>query len=306
MSSLLLLMAVLAHHESAVGRIDPPNQLVMDSRLTGAKLEATSGYVFTRFDAVAPTGGVFTGDDTSLDVHALILSSRWFSESGWTLSASATGGISGEQPGLGDATLSAGRWLKFGGLAVVSELGFVLPTGRYEPDATRSASQLATTSAGGLDLRTSDTRTSLGADTFAAQWLTRTAWTLGAIEPGVSVLVRQPLTETRDEILWGTDVVVGASLFSALIRGIGVTGDVTYIRHWADRLEVQSAEDGVVRRARLGGRQIVSAGLAVSFSWSDSGACGVGGRVPLARQTETIQWVESYSINVQCSAGFGL
>ncbi len=306
MTFALALSALLGHHDSAVGRIDAPTELAVDSDLTGAKVEASSGYVFSRFDPVSPSDGTFTGDTAPLDVHTLLLTSRLFTEEGWILAAAASAGISGDQAGVGDATLSAGRWFSLRSLDVLSELGFVLPTGRYEPEAVRSAAEFATTDSGGLDLRTSDTRTSLGADTFAAQWRTRAIWDLGRLKPALGLQVRQPLTETEDGILWGTDVLASTSLFTRIDRDFGVSTELAYNRHWADRLDVENDEDGEIRRARLGGRHIVSAGVGLHFSWSKRAGCGAGARLPLVRQTETIQWVESYALNVQCSAAFNL
>lgn len=307
---------VRAHHDSTVGRIDSPRLLsVESSELPTPRIDSAAGYTFSRF------GRLLDGRDTrdadgAISVHLMHLMNRVVLNDDWAVGAFVPLGVSTastddgddqNSAGLGDMTLFVERRLwDDERLRVTVDGGLLLPTGRYDPDNALSVSDLQTSDDGGLDLATFDTRSSLGADVWAARGGVDLRWVGTRIRPGLRVALSQPLSETSDGIRWGADVWTrldaAASLFG---DALNVHLGFDYRKHFGDRLDFAD-EDEVPERRTVGGRDDIGAVVDLQVPLGDALSCGASARLPVWQRAGAIQWVETLSTSFQCAYGFGL
>ncbi len=223
-------------------------------------------------------------------------------------------GVGNTGAGLGDTQLSIAQDLAplLGSRDRAFELSVrvsaTLPTGRYEPESNLSVVDIAPGDAGALNLMTYNTRASLGASTFAlsagvdvaAQLQTRVRVRAGA---GVS----RPITRTRDDILWGTDVYGEAGVQVGLVRDVvGVEAGADYRLHDRDTVRAIDESRGEYVDARVGGRHEVAVSAGLSLRVAPTVACSVRARVPVYQYAGGVQLVETVSANAGCAVSLGL
>lgn len=312
----LLPMKALAHHDSTVGRIDSPRLLsVESSELPTPRLDAAAGYTFSRFGRLLD-GRETLDADGAISVHLVHVMNRVVLNDAWAMGALVPFGAStastqdGEDlnsTGLGDMTLFVERRVwddeRF---RLTVDGGLLLPTGRYDPDNALSISDLQTTDEGGLDLATFDTRSSLGADVWAARGGFDLRWVSTLIRPGIRVALNQPLSETSDGIRWGADVWTrldaAASVFG---DSLSINLGFDYRKHFGDRLDFAQGDE-VPERRTVGGRDDVGAVVDLQVPLGEALSCGASARLPVWQRAGAIQWVETVSTSFQCAYGLAL
>ncbi|MEO1482406.1 MAG: transporter [Myxococcota bacterium] len=302
--------AALAHHDGAIGRIDPTSaQLVTPGRGEAPRLDSSLAYRFAYFGRVLDDGSTVDGDG-AIEVHLAVLGARVYATDSVFFSAALPVGLSrteGERfdeqtRGLGDMTLGVGYATQWSRVLLSAEAGMVLPSGRYEPENALTISDITTTAEGGLDLALFDTRASLGADTWAAQAAVTAALPLGPWIPRARLSAVQPLTDTEDGIRWGTDLSAAADL--AWTGGpVTLSGGAEWRSHLEDRLQVGS-DDAPLER--LGGRDQLSVLAEISVATGEDARCGIAGSVPVYQRTGAPQVVETFSGSLQCAFALGL
>lgn len=299
-----------AHHDGAVGRIDPnATRLITPATGDAPRLDTSLAYRFAYFGRVLDDGSTVDGDG-AIEVHLAVLGAQLFVTDAIYINAAVPVGVSftradrfdEQTAGLGDITLGAGYASQLRWLAWSFDAGIVVPSGRYEPDNALTISDLSTTADGGLDLAIFDTRASLGADTWAAQGAFTAAVPMGAFTPRVRVFAVQPLTDTSDGIRWGADFAAASDLVWNL-GPVSVSAGGEWRVHREDRLQVGSDEAPF---ERLGGREQLALLAEASVALGADSRCGVSGALPVYQRTGAPQVVETFSGSVQCALALEL
>lgn len=263
------------------------------------------------------------GHPGSVHVHTLTPSARLVIASRTSFSLSLPVGLVTTRPaesegstgaGLGDTQLSIAQdfapllGARDGAFALSVRVSATLPTGRYEPESNLSVVDIAPGDAGALNLVTYNTRASLGAGAFA---LSAGVDASVRIHERVSMRigggVTRPLTRTRDDILWGTDVYGETGAQVAVVRDVAAA-DVAADYRFHDRDTVRAIDEsnGQLVDARVGGRHEVAVSAGVSVRVARAVACSARVRVPVYQHAGGVQLVETVSANAGCAVSFGL
>lgn len=216
--------------------------------------------------------------------------------------------------GLGDTQLSIAQDFapmlgsRDGAFELSVRVSASLPTGRYEPESNLSVVDLAPGDAGALNLVTYNTRATLGAGAFAISAGVDFAARLHArvrMRAGAGAI--RPITRTRDDILWGTDVYGDASAHIGLLRDvIALEAGADYRFHDRDTVRALDESNGQYVDASVGGRHEVAVSAGLSVRVAKAASCSVRARVPVYQYAGGVQLVETVSANAGCAVSLGL
>ena len=319
-----------AHHSSSTSRVGGASDFrrvgVANSTIAPPRLDAAMAYDLLLFDRV------LQGSDTYDKAQFGSVLINFISVSlGLELASSTSGalripfgivvlnpvdGAAETSVGLGDVHVTVGQELfslfdRAGTLpmSLRVRVGLVVPTGRYEPDASLSLTDVSGSADGSIDLVTYNARASMGAGVWSFLAAAELDWRVhDSVSLQLSAAVLQPASATSDNIRWGTDAELGGLATIELIRdALMVRGHMDYRFHSRD--DVQQVVDempGMVRRERVGGRDEIGLGLGVEARPGRGFTCSVRGRIPAWQQVGGIQLVETVSTTVSCAFAMGI
>ncbi|MEM1023159.1 MAG: hypothetical protein AAF627_08860 [Myxococcota bacterium] len=185
-------------------------------------------------------------------------------------------------------------------------VGLRLATGRHEVNTNLSLIEVTPRENGQLEVDSFDTRATLGAGSTAflasSQWLfeMHQRWRIG-----LTSMLAQPLHRTRDQILWGRDLTVQASLdWSALPDRLGLQAGLALDRHGLDEIPAERDEAGPSRQ-RTGGRNELATRLDLWGRPGEGVLCRLGFRIPVFQDVGGIQLVEVFSVDAGCGIRLG-
>lgn len=176
---------------------------------------------------------------------------------------------------------------------VVLNLGGTAPTGTT---ATHSVQMSDVVSRGtALAMQSYDTRASLGAGTWTTLGGAALDGRFQAVTGSLSTWGQLPLGENRDGVRWGA--TVGAQGSAGLDKGpLAARADLTLRHHTADRwIDDELGPTSGGRRTQL------AVGGSLAVRPSQTVRCRASARVPVLRQAQGTQLVESFSANVGCT-----
>ena len=185
------------------------------------------------------------------------------------------------------------------GLSLNASLTLLAPTGDYAIAQRLSTTEIRVTQGGNFERRSYYAQTSLGADRWGVGGALEGRWAASASLAVTGQLgVEQPVSETRDRILWGRDSSARAGLnwrLSELGADLSFAG--SYLHHGEDLVPgVLATED----RSLVGGWSQLAAELGLGFSPAASWRCSLAGRLPLWQRAEPFQLVERFGFSMGC------
>ena len=325
------------HHAGAVGRVGTSSLSLFGPAgagryaLAGPELRLALSYDFTFFGRALDGSARFErGDLGTAQLHLMTVATVLELPRGTLFGAALPVGVLSTSPpadsenagrtasGLGDVQLWVGQrlapLLKRSDSAsapradLALRAGVSLPTGRYDPSAGLTVTDVVGGPDGSIDIITFDTRTTLGLDTFALMFGMEGALALSsrfALQTSHAVSI--PLSQTRDGILWGPDVV-GALLLAATIlpEWLSLAAGPAYNSHFADSVptgrDTAGADTG---RARLGGRHDVGAAARLFGRLTPRLGYFIRANVPLWQWTGGVQLAETFSLGAALTYSFG-
>lgn len=314
-----------AHHGSSVGRIDAhpamtgPADAVDDGDQGVPRMELSLHYYTASFDRAVEGSTTYTEEafgSVFLRVFHAGATVEFASNTQLgvalpfgTLERTDTDGVVSSSPGLGDVHLFVAQDLaKFWSTQAPAyeldaRVGALLPTGDYDRDARLVVTASETDADGGVSTFTHDNRSNLGMGAFALSTGLDFEWHAARyIRPGAGVSVVQPLTETVDEIQWGTDVTVDArATFPVLGERLEIAPGIDYHFHGHDELPLADPQTGQFTSQHVGGGNELGAVLGVRSRIVDPLRCAARPRLPVWQHVEGIQLVESFSVVLGCS-----
>ncbi len=322
--------AAAHHHAGAVGRVGTSSLSLFGGAgarryaLAGPELRLALGYDFAFFGRALDGSARFDRSELGkAQLHLMTAATTLALPSGTLFGVVLPVGVLSTHPpsesenaqrtasGLGDVQLWVGQRLAplqkraapRADLAL--RAGVSLPTGRYDPSAGLSVTDVVGGPDGSIDIITFDTRTTLGLDTFALIFGVDGAL---ALSPRLSLqtshTVSIPLTRTRDGILWGPDVAGTFLLTVTLVpEWLSLAAGPAYSSHFADSVPIDA--EGDARRARLGGRHDVGAAARLFGQLTPRIGYQVRVNVPLWQWTGGVQLAETFSLGVALAYSFG-
>ncbi len=186
--------------------------------------------------------------------------------------------------------------------------GLVTPSGRYEPEARLSVTDLSGAPDGSLGVVTYNAQASLGADSWSpfaglgVRW--QAAKRVGLFVDG-TVLI--PASRTRDNLQWGIDASTRAGVsVEILAERVSLIANADYRHHFEDEVPVVDEASGVTMSERVGGRDEVAVSLGVGVAISKILSCSLDVRVPVWQRVGGVQLVETISGTAACAIVWGL
>lgn len=316
---------VAAHHSTATTRVNGAIDIRQTPSAKDAapeRLDAALRYDFLLFDRVLAGTAPYTDaamGSAALSMVTLSAGVEFPSRTRATLrvpfgvsTLQESDGSSQSTSGAGDMQVLLGQELV--SLFATEELPFTIllqggvlaPTGKYDPEAALSVTDVGGYKAGELQLATYNTRTSLGLGAWAALAALQLDWdVVKEFSAQFSTALLAPVTNTVDDIRWGADVEVGIATRTWLYQEVvSLLVGVDYRFHGQD--EVPAVELFGAERVEVGGRNELALRAGVGANFSEDVSCALGGRLPFWQQASGVQLVETAAITLGCGYALGL
>ena len=251
-----------------------------------------------------------------LDAYVLEIAQSWYFTPDLSMSMIVPIGIyqrdDGQQmtqsSGLGDLFLSMQqRWCNQANTAnrlCISLIGgLTLPTGEYDTEQRTSVTQLADQGDGHLVMNTFNAQTSLGADTWATMIGVKGGWQPAAsVQLTTEVGYLLPLSPTRDDITWGSDLYTRLNAIYNLSAWGGIMMSTQWQKHHYDRVPDPEQDEVWVK---IGGRQTVRMITGLFVNLAQKTSCSVEFDYTPWSRLNTPQLIRTTGVQLGCQYSWG-
>jgi hypothetical protein len=251
-----------------------------------------------------------------LDAYQFKLAQSWYLNRDQSLSMILPIGIyqrydahqMNRSSGLGDLFVSmqqrsCRQQIKGNRFCVAALVGLTIPTGEYAVDQKSTTNMLTAQDNGSFVINTFNAQTSLGSDTWSVFIGGKVDWRYSShfhVFTEIGYLL--PMTETQDQILWGSDLFTKLSVVSHIVDWGGLLLGGSWQNHGYDTvLNIEQEQ----RRVEVGGRQTfeIHAGGFVKLNKKTS--CEVGVDYTPWAELNAPQLIKASSVRLGCLYAWG-